>query len=547
MKRRSLLFPLSQQSHSTSNSQRGHTDYVAPEFAMRTEAGLEPWSPSSGDVWDFSKAAHLLRRSMVGPTPSEIRQAVQDGLETTLNKLFTSFEPSVADIQEIAGQDPQIRPASTDAATVQAWQTLVNKHKDMLRRWRAKTIAQSPVSLQEKLITFWSNHFTSELQVVNFAQYMYTQELLIRTFMLGNFHDFTYGITIDPAMLIYLDGRKNFVIGKRNQINENYARELMELFTCGVYDWDGKPNYSEDDVAQAARGLSGWDIKPSEKGNLYASLVSQFNELRWDSGDKTLMGKKGKWKTKDIVDIVFAERKVSIARYICTKIYREFVYDIPDKVIVEQMSQTFMDSQWNIRSVIEQLLRSKHFFAAENIGAKHKSPIEFFIGAVRGLGLKNIVDFDFTRVGRQTQLLLGMIDGQGQTLFDPPNVKGWEGGRTWTSTSTLPQRQKWMMDIMDGKIRSGAGAQQQTVFVFDAIAFAKQFSAPNDLKTLTREMAEFLLNVSPSDAEFTVLFDTILDGGKDYEWNIDDAAQRPDARIRKFIKAAAELAKFQLT
>lgn len=546
MKRRNFLLPAGNKA-SVNAAQRGHTDYVAPEFAMRTDAGLEPWSPSGNDIWDIQKAGHLLRRCMVGAKPSEIKQAFTDGLEATLQKLFTMYTPSVADITEIAGKEPQIRPESNDAATVQAWQTMVNKHQDMLRRWYAKTIATAPVSLQDKLVYLWANHFTSEMQTVNFAQFMHTQNALIRKDVLGDFKKFVYDITIDPAMLIYLDGRKNYVVAKRNQINENYARELMELFTCGVYDWDGKPNYSQEDVSQAARGLTGWDIAPSQQGNLYSSLVANFNQQRWDSGDKTLMGKTGKWNTQDIVNIIFSERADIIAKYICIKIYREFVYDMPDKTIVEQMAKTFIDNNWQIKPVIEQLLRSKHFFAVENIGAKHKSPVDYFIGLVRSLNLTNVVDFDFARVGRQTQFLLSMLNTQGQILFDPPNVKGWDGGRTWTSTSTLPQRQKWMIDIMDEKITSGMGNQRQVVFKFDAITFAKQFSDPNDIEKLTREISEFLLPVPPTEAEYKVLYETILDGGKAYEWKIDDVAQRPDTRLRKLLKAIAQLAKFQLT
>lgn len=545
MNRRSFLFK--RDSRHTSNSQKRVSEFVPTAFEMRTEAGLEPWVPIGNDVWDNKKATHLLRRCLTGVKPSEVKQAIADGLDKTLQKLFTMYEPSVTEISEFANKEPQVRPASNDAATVQAWQTMVNKHKDMIRRWSAETMATAPLSIQDKITNMWSNHFTSELQTVNFAAYMLTQHSLIRKYALGDFKKFVFDITIDPAMLIYLDGRKNFVIAKRSQINENYARELMELFTCGVYDWDGKANYSQDDVHQGARGLSGWDIAPSQQGQLYGGLVSQFNQARWDSGDKTFMGKTGKWNAQDIVNIIFSERADIIAKYICIKIYREFVYDIPDKTIVEQMAKTLRDNNWQIKPVVEQLLRSKHFFADENIGAKHKSPIEYFIGFARALNLGNIPDFDLARIGRQTQLLLGILDAQGQTLFDPPNVKGWEGGRTWSSTSTLPQRQKWFLDIMDEKITTGAGSQKQVAFKFDPITFAKQFSDPNDIQKLTREIAEFLLSVPPTDEEYKVLYDAILDGGKSYEWNINDTAQRPDARIKKLMKAAAQLAKFQLT
>ena len=506
-----------------------------PAFLSRTTAGLEPYS----GPFTYKEAAHLLRRCVVGPTQTEINQAVADGLDATIKKLLTPFTPSLTLIQDWAGQDPQVRPA--DASQAQALQDAVFQRREALLKWWMGAIATSPVSLQERMVLFWHNHFTSEMQAVNIPEFMLTQNQLFRSSMLGNFKQFVKDVTKDVAMLIYLDGAKNYKQGQRSNINENYARELQELYTMGVSDWDGNANYTQQDVSEAARALSGWGPSPSAKGSLYLGLTSLFIAQRWDSGTKTFLGKTGAWKADDIVDIIFEQRADQTAKFMCEKFYRWFVSDIPDRVVIAAMAETFRQGNWEIKPVIEQLLRSAHFFDETNIGAMEKSPTDYMIGAIRQLALTAVPDFN-GQTGRNTQDLRNRMSAQGMILFDPPNVKGWPGGRTWVSTSTLPLRQKFSIDVADGVLKN----RQTPTYVFDPIAFAKQFSDPNDLTALSNEMARFLLNSEPSDAERQTLFDTILDGGKDYEWKIDDPAQKPDVRIRKFIKAAVQLAKYQL-
>lgn len=516
-------------------NQRNGGKQNAPAFLSRTTAGLEPYS----GAFTYKEAAHLLRRCMIGPTETEIHQAVTDGLDATIQKLLTPFAPSLTLIQDWAGQDPQIRP--TDASQAQAFQDAVFQRREMLLKWWMNTIATSPVSIQERMVLFWHNHFTSELQSVNLADFMFTQNQLFRSKMLGNFKQFVKDVTKDVAMLIYLDGVKNYKQGQRSNINENYARELQELYTMGVTDWDGNQNYTQQDVSEAARALSGWGFSPSAKGSFYVGLNSVFVAQRWDSGNKTFLGKTGAWQADDIVNIIFEQRAEQTAKFMCEKFYRWFVYDIPDRVMIAAMADVFQQNNWEIKPVIEQLLRSAHFFDDTNIGALEKSPTDYMIGAIRQLGLKDVPDFN-GQAGRMTQDLRNRMSAQGMVLFDPPNVKGWPGGRTWVSTSTLPLRQKFSIDVADGILKN----RQTPIYVLDPIAFAKQFSDPNDLTALSNEMARFLLNTEPSDKERQMLFDTILDGGKDYEWKIDDPAQKPDVRIRKFIKAAVQLAKYQL-
>lgn len=503
----------------------------------RSSAGLEPYS----GPWGYAQAAHLLRRCMVGPTDVEIRRAVVDGMNATVDRLLTPFEPALTLIDDWAGKDPQVRPASTDEQ--QAFQDMVFVHREGLQKWWHLTIATSPVSIQERLTIFWHNHFTSELQAVNLSEWMLGQNQLLRKNILGNLKQLAKDVTKDMAMLIYLDNIKNYKTGNRDSINENYARELMELFTCGVSDWEGNPNYTQDDVHEAARALSGYNFSPSSLGALYGSLNSTWVQARWDSGNKTILGKTGAWRPEDVVDIIFSERADQVAKFVCGKLYRAFVYDILDRDMVTAMADILRNGNWEIRPVIEQLLKSAHFYDETNIGAIQKSPVDYMIGIVRGwnLGISSIPDF-VPATGRSSQDLRNRLNALGMTLFDPPNVKGWPGGRTWVSTSTLPTRQKFAIDVANGALRSRGSA----IYSFDAIAFAKTFPDYDDIEKLAENMGLFLLNIPPSDKEKESLYETLLDGGKSYEWDIEDPDQKPAERIKKFLAAAVQLAKFQL-
>lgn len=507
--------------------------------ARRSDTGLGQYA----GPWTYTQAAHLLRRAMFGPRETEILQAVADGMEATVALLLQPFAPDLTGISDWAGQDPRIR-APRDQTSPEYAQFIADlqAHREQLGKWQLRVFATSPVSIQERLVLMWSNHFTSELQVVNLAELMHWQNRRIRQHVLGNFREFARAITKDVAMLIYLDGIKNFKTGARANINENYSRELMELYTMGVTDWDGVANYTETDVAEGARSLSGYVPTPSSKGADYVGLESAFVQDRWDNGTKTYLGRTGAWKADDVIDIIFSERADQVAKFVCEKIYRAFVYDVPDRVVIGLMAETLRGANWELRPVIEQLLKSEHFFDATNIGALDKSPIDYMVGMIRGLQLGKVPDFDPTAGTRFSRDLTGRLMNLGQTIFDPPNVKGWPGGRTWISTSTLPPRQKFALDVIDGKV---LGPNRVVYYTFDVIAFARGFSDFEDPEVLVDEMSRYLLNTLPSIKERATLLATLLNGSPVYEWPQLNQTQRDD-RIKLFLKALVQLAKFQL-
>ena len=529
------------ESHGTIEERGGAQ--TPPAFARRSATDLTPY----GGAWTWEQAAHLLRRGMIGPTEAEIRRAVTEGMAATLERLFTPFDPALGPIAEWAESTQfQIGPDAAKGEDAQTFQMGVQLRREGLINWINGAIVGSPVSMQERLRLFWHNHFTTELDVINFPEIAYEQYRLFARQMLGNFKQFVYDVTVDMAMLIYLDGVRNYKAGTRSNINENYARELMELFTMGVFDWDGRENYTQEDVSNAARALSGWNYNvdlANPRGYTYIDRAAIFKPLLWDIGQKTLMGRTGQWDAQDVIDIIFEERADQIAKFVCEKIYRGFVFDVPDRVVVGEMADLLRAGDWELRPVFEALLGSTHFYDETNIGAMHRSPIDYVVGTARSLELTNIPGVNAPPGGRTTRDLAGRLQSLGQLPYAPPNVKGWPGGRTWTSTSTLPVRQKLGIDVAAGNIV----VARLELYAFDPLAFARQFTDPEDIHLLSDEMARALLNVEPSEPERTMLYETLLDGGRDYEWSLEDPEQKPDERIRKFLGAVAQLAKFQLS
>jgi len=541
MNRRSL-FTLKkdiQDQHPIPLTQQGN-----PEHLQRTTAGLEQYIPSSLEPWNYERAAHVLRRASIAPKNSQILDAVSKGFESTIDMIFKPFSVDISEISPWCDEDPQIKPIAPK--TLQDILDERIQRREIIGRWYLKVIGTSKISIQERMVSFWHNHFVSEFDVVDTPQWMYIQNQLFRKNCLGNFRTFVQDVTIDPAMLIYLDGYKNKKIGNNKQINENYARELMELFTCGVLDWNNNPNYTENDVLEAARSLSGWTLSPSTHPDAIerASRVGRsglFLQSNWDSGSKTFMGKTGNWRYTDIISILFSERSDQIALYICEKIYRAFVYDTPDRVIIRALADEFKKN-WEMKPMLMRLLKSAHFFDKVNIGAMYKSPIDYILGSLHMMNITHIPDFALKEMSRFNRDVSNRLTSLGQSIFNPPNVKGWPGGRTWVSTSTISQRHKLMIDIINGTI----SFNKIKYYDFDPIVFAKSFPDPTNPRTLCTDICNAMLNTAPSEKEYQMLLDTMLDGAKEYEWTIDDPKFQADKRLKKFLIEVAKLAKYQL-
>lgn len=260
--------------------------------------------------------------------------------------------------------------------------------------------------LLERMSLFWHNHFACSSNKVNFLQsYLHT----IRKNSLGNFGKMLHEISKEPAMLLYLNNQQNV----KGQPNENFARELMELFTLGI------GNYTEDDIKNAARSFTGWGIRQGE-----FFLRKKFH----DDGIKTFFGVTGPLEGEDVINILLENKQT--ARYICTKMYAYFVNDQVNEERVEELATIFYDNDYEILPLLRSMFTSEWFYEQENIGTKIKSPIDLLIG------LRRSMDIGFNNLQGQV-----FIERQlGQVLFYPPNVAGWSGGHDWIDSSSLMLR-----------------------------------------------------------------------------------------------------------
>lgn len=379
----------------------------------------------------FDDARHLLSRTSFGATPAEIRSletvdhaAAVDGLLT--NPRREAATPAPAWI----GMGPGELQRRQKAAEAQRKQGVggtkpevmlpVREQGRELKNWWVEEMITTDQPLVERMTLFWHGHFTSSLIKVRYPSSLFRQNALFRREALGNYSSLLRAVARDPAMLIYLDGRGSVA----RQPNENFARELLELFTLG----EGR--YGEADIKAAARAFTGWSVD-RESGRFVV------HPDRHDDGQKTFLGKSGRFGGDEILTILLAQPRT--AEMIVEKLWREFVSLKPDPAEVVRLAVGFRRSGYEIKPLMRALFLSPAFRDPANRAALIKSPVDLIIGSVRVLGLP---------VPEKTGLVR-MLQGLGQVPFDPPNVKGWAGGESWISTYTLLLRQQFLRRMIE--------------------------------------------------------------------------------------------------
>jgi uncharacterized protein (DUF1800 family) len=285
------------------------------------------------------------------------------------------------------------------------------------QRWVYRLVA-SPKPLQEKMTLFWHNHFATANSKVNNARWMWNQNELFRRHALGNFRTLVHEVAKDPAMMRWLDT----VVSKKGRPNENFARELFELFTLGI------GNYTEDDIKEAARAFTGWEVRND---------AFFFNRAQHDTGQKTIFGKTGAFTGEQVIDLAVAHP--ATARHLVTKLFVHFVNDQPNTSTIDRLARLFTESGYEVKPLVRALLLSPDFSSEAAYHAKIKSPVDFVIGAVKTLGIPAFPQLATT---------LGAL---GQALFNPPTVKGWPEGIEWISASSLLARQNFANQLATGR------------------------------------------------------------------------------------------------
>jgi uncharacterized protein DUF1800 len=430
--------------------------------ARETGPGPASWandlSPIATADWGYDKAAHLIERAGFGATPDEIErlaamtperavaqlvnyEAIENGALKPFDesgiwdKGMDPFPPSRAEAVRLARERGEgLGEKMLPEGSQRRLQPIVDKffyglyanqiETQRLGVWWANRMLATRRPLEEKLTLFWHGHFATGENKVRDYRMMLQQNLMLRANASGRLQDLLIGILKDPAMLVFLDNGENV----KSHPNENFGRELLELFSMGV------GNYSEHDVREAARAFTGWtnDV-----------LTYKFDAAQHDFGEKTFLGQKGPFNGDDIIRIIL-EQPVT-GEFVASKIYRYFVRDDVSPAVRTQLGREFKQSGYRIKPLMTRILLSKDFYSPASYATQIKGPAHLVVSTYRKMGLRELPTIpDFGR----------MTGGLGQSLFDPPNVAGWAGGRTWITPATLLQRGNMFRDVLFPDVRN---------------------------------------------------------------------------------------------
>ncbi|MFM9051359.1 MAG: DUF1800 family protein [Bacteroidota bacterium] len=499
--------------------------------ARRTSTGLAPYA----GAWTLSEVKHLLRRTVFGASAADCSHFLSQGVTASVAELtaIPVTTPSPPLYLSTGYNDPNVPFGQTWVTA--PYDVLANAgRRSSLRAWWTGQLLTGERSIRERMLLFWHNHFATEINSVFDARYCYNHNVLLRQYALGNFKDLTRAVTRDAAMLRYLNGYLNTAAAP----DENYGRELQELFTVGK-DANGQPYYTEDDVQAAARVLTGYRIN-ANNGNYF------FDPTRHDTGDKqfsayysnTLItgrtGAAGETELDDLLDMIFSRQEVALN--ICRRLYRHFVYYTIDAQaeadVIQPLAVIFRNSNYETLPVIQALLSSEHFFDMANRGALIKPPVDFCISLCKDFEVPlpaapDVLD-QYTLWGRvHTQ-----ATNIGQALGDPPDVAGWPAyysapsyHELWINASTLPARNTFVDRMLTSGYTSGA-----YVLKLDVVAYTATLPQPNDPELLVQAVLDRHYCFDASQTLKDYLKDILLSGqAQNYYWTVawDDYANNP--------------------
>jgi len=511
-----------------------HHDRSDAPRSLASAGDLSPYTPRIDKPWDARRAAHLLSRCGLRPTWAQMEAALSAGAAATVDaQIGIGSAPSNAP-GTWADQRPYQTVGDTERIQYDTWQ-------GQLMEWWTRQMLTPGAALREKMVLFWHNHFVSDYPTVYVPQYLYLQNKLFRDNFAGDFRHLTKKVTIDPAMLIYLNGSTS----RAGNPNENYARELLELFTLGVGSYsNGAAHYTEHDIIELARALTGWTIDINGAIGSYAA----FRSARFDTTNKTIFGQTQNWGIEgttphDVIDLIFQQQDPDNAQpraaiFLCEKLYHEFVHHVPDPEIIRGMAATLVANNWNVAPVLRQLLLSEHFMDDNVIGARIKSPIEFVLGAINQLGMAAPFYRPYVDPNRlELHDPLVAMSNLSQLVFYAPNVKGWPGGRSWISGATMPLRIRYAKYWLEP-------VQGSQPYNFDPIAFAKTLPDYADAEKLIDNMITLLCPFGVGSETRALILDDLLQGGPAYDWKIDGATAA--VRLRAALLHISRLGEFQL-
>jgi len=492
-------------------------------------------TPLDESKWNEANAAHLLHRAGFGATPIEIERARQNGLAATVRD-FVEVKADAANVpppawahpRNIRAQRMEIKAAKDSGEN---FRTKIREVRMMegdemidLRRWWLDRMLNGPAPLLEKMTLFWHGHFATSIQKVRDAYWMWLQNDTLRRNALGNFSALVKKISRDPAMMIYLDLQQS----RQEHPNENWARELMELFTVGI------GNYTEQDIRESARAFTGYRID-------FTTQQFRFAPFQQDHGAKKFMGHTGNLNGDDIIEALV--NNPACAQFIGRKLWRFFADDDPPGAIVDSIAATIRKHNFEVRPVLREIFSSAEFYSDRAIGSQIKSPVQYIVQTSKTLDAPAPPPLATQNAMRQ----------MGQILFAPPNVKGWDGGKQWISTSTLLFRYNFANYLINGDAILPANVRQPRQGADVGFGRAAQYAdqikrdpidvgklVPYEMRTKPREivdvLAKRLFQTSLAQKELDAFAHFLESRGPDIT----------DANLRELIHLMMSTPQFQL-
>ncbi len=458
-------------------------DSMTPLANVDPAWAWEKYVPDSQRPWNLALASHLYRRAGFGANWTQLQQAMQQGPDATIGSLFAQ-DDTAKSFYETARRTAQPLIAAANANALAAWWLHVMMH--------------SPQPLVEKLTLFWHGHFATSASKVTEAPLMARQNDLLRRYALADFSGLLGEMSRDAAMLVWLDSATN----RKSHPNENFAREVMELFSLGL------GNYTEKDIKEAARAFTGFEVRQGE---------FKFNQQQHDPGPKNVLGQTGPWQGQDVIRILLEQP--ATGQFIVGKLFRFLVSESadPPATLLEPLAANWRGHGFQTGPLVRQILESNLFFSSLAVGHKIKAPVEFAIGLVRAM-----------EGGVNTYALADDLNELGQSVFFPPNVKGWDGGTDWINSSTLVARANLVWALVggqDGRYRSKLPLAQ-----LGALADVK------DRAEEVRRLAQLLLG---ADLAPEVLVRMVALSG--------DASSDKRLDVARVVHAIATLPEFQIS
>ena len=539
----------------------------------RTHSGLDQYT----GTWDEEAVVHLLKRTLFGSTVEDVNyfksKSMSDAVDEILDIDYSAPSPPINNYND-SMNDPNVSPG----------QTWVNDYNGSLNNFRTRSfkswwmgqMINQDRTIREKLVLFWTNLFSTETNVFNWSNFAYKQNAMIRANCGKNFRDLIYGISVDAAMLIYLNGYRN----TKTAPDENYARELQELFTLGK---GPGSQYTENDVIEAARVLTGWRINFSTGEVYFNPAVHDTDNKSFSTfySDKVIFGKSGTDganELDELIDMILLEDEVG--KYIARRLYRWFVYyEIDEETetnIITPLGAMLQSNNYEIKPVLEALFKSEHFFDVSHRGAIIKSPIDFLVGYMR---LFDVSNNNFTHPNNSTLnnkfptssnyveqyylwfLLQNFASLHQQNIMDPPSVAGWPAyyqipnfHELWVNSDTLPNRNEATDALTLIGYRSGNFKLQA-----DTVRFAAKFATVADPNDFIDDLLMHFHTLEVSQDQKDYMKSVLLYGQtQDYYWTNawNDYANNPndinkrnlvETRLKLLLKYLMNLSEFQLS